>query len=97
MMNEAESVCFLDSRQLYYEIDPLYIEKKQKNLSWIMRAILMEWMMHISYEFCLKRETLYIALVLVDGFFQGTTHLPKSDFQLAGAAALFIASKLEER
>jgi len=56
----------------------------------------MDWMMHISYEFLLKRETLYVALALVDNFFQSTMNLSKADFQLTGAAALFIAAKLEE-
>ena len=54
----------------------------------------MDWMMHISFEFSLKRQTLYIALTLVDNFFQSTTNLSKADFQLSGAAALFIAAKL---
>lgn len=79
-----------------YQVDPLYIEKRQKQLSWSMRAILIEWMMHISFEFRLKRETFHIALTLVDNFFQATAHLAKADFQLAGAAALFLATKLEE-
>ena len=61
-----------------------------------MRAILMDWMMHISYEFKLKRETTYIALTLVDNFFQAAHHLAKADFQLTGASALFTAAKLEE-
>jgi len=52
---EGLSVCFLDSRQIHYEVDPLYIEKRQKNFQWQMRASLMEWMMHVSYEFTLKR------------------------------------------
>jgi hypothetical protein len=59
-----------------------------------MRAILMDWMMHISYEFGLKRDTLQVSLVLVDNFFQSCPNLPKADFQLVGAACLFIASKL---
>jgi G2/mitotic-specific cyclin 3/4 len=96
MAEEAEAVCFLDQRQICYEIDPLYIEKRQKNLNWTMRAILVDWMMHISFEFRLKRETLHIALTLVDNFFQAAPHLAKADFQLSGAAALFIAAKLEE-
>ena len=54
-MADAESVCFLDQRSICYEIDPLYIEKRQKNLSWLMRAILMDWMMQVSFEFKLKR------------------------------------------
>ena len=56
----------------------------------------MDWMMHISFEFKLKRETLYIALSLVDNFFQATQNLSKADFQLTGASALFVAAKLEE-
>jgi len=55
MLGEAESVIYLDQRLVCYEIDPLYIEKRQKNFNWTMRAILMDWMMHISYEFKLKR------------------------------------------
>lgn len=33
-------------------------------------------------------------MTLVDNFFQITSNLTKSDFQLSGAAALFIAAKL---
>lgn len=84
----------MDERQMCYQVDPLYIEKKQKNLNWTMRAILIEWMIHISYEFRLKRETLHIALTLVDNFFQSTSNLAKAEFQLTGAAALFVAAKL---
>lgn len=41
-------------------------------------------------------QTLHTSLVLVDNFFQTVPHLAKADFQLAGAAALYIAAKLEE-
>ena len=41
-------------------------------------------------------QTLYIALILLDNFFEATYNLPKADFQLAGAAALFISAKLQE-
>jgi hypothetical protein len=33
---------------------------------------------------------------LTDNFLIKSPHLPKADFQLVGAAAMFIASKLEE-
>jgi len=39
-------------------------------------------------------QTLHIALTLVDNFFQTSPGLTKADFQLTGAAALFIAAKL---
>jgi hypothetical protein len=53
---QTESVSFLDGRNVCYMIDSQYIERRQKNLNWTMRAILLDWMMHISYEFRLKRE-----------------------------------------
>lgn len=31
-----------------------------------MRAILIDWMMEVSMEFMMKRETFYIAVYLVD-------------------------------
>lgn len=46
---------YLDKRQQAYCVAPYYIEKKQKHFSWNMRATLMEWMMHVSYEFSLSR------------------------------------------
>jgi hypothetical protein len=67
---------------------------RQKNLNWFMRAILVDWMMHVCYEFGLKRETYHLAVALTDKYLEKTTDLPKSDFQLAGAATMFIAAKL---
>lgn len=61
-----------------------------------MRAMLMDWMVQLASEFKFKRQTAYIAITLVDNYFQSTLNLPKSDFQLIGAAALFIAAKMEE-
>ena len=52
-------------------------------------------MIQLSYEFRIVREAVYMAINIVDNFFQSTVHLPKHDFQLAGAAALFLACKLE--
>lgn len=47
---------------------PNYIECRQKYLTWSMRAVLMDWMVHVCYEFGLKRETYYIATALVDKY-----------------------------
>jgi len=40
-------------------------------------------------------QTFYIAVNLVDLYLSKEYHMHKSDFQLAGASAMFIASKLE--
>lgn len=61
-----------------------------------MRAVLMDWMMHVCYEFGLKRETFYSAVNIADKYLEKTVDQPKSEFQLVGAGAMFIAAKLEE-
>ena len=77
-------------------MQPNYIELGQKNFSWFMRAVLIDWMMQVCFEFALRRETCYIALALVDNYLEKTRDVPKADFQLVGAAAMFVAAKLEE-
>lgn len=37
-------------------VPPDYIEKCQKHFNWTMRSTLFEWIMHVSYEFSMKRE-----------------------------------------
>ena len=59
-----------------------------------MRAILADWMIHVCYEFGLKRETYYLAVALTDKYLEKTSDLHKADFQLAGAATMYIAAKL---
>jgi hypothetical protein len=43
---------------------------RQPNITWIMRAILLDWMMQFSSEFCLKRETFHLAVCYVDVYLQ---------------------------
>lgn len=50
----------------------------------------------MSEEFGLKRETFHIAVNLLDRYLSKERGLPKSGFQVIGAASMFIASKLEE-
>ncbi len=62
-----------------------------------MRAILFDWMMEVSEEFMLKRETFYIAINLVDRFLSlSKVEIPKMDLQLIGVTSIFIAAKVEE-
>jgi hypothetical protein len=69
---------YLGSRENAYAPDPNYIDRKQKNFKWNMRAILIEWMMHVSYEFRLKRDTFHLAVSLTDLYFSRTTNVPKT-------------------
>jgi hypothetical protein len=65
---EIETIIGLEQRQTKYVVQPNYIELRQKNLNWFMRAILVDWMMHVCYEFGLKRETFHLAVALADKY-----------------------------
>lgn len=43
-----------------------------------MRSILFEWMMHVSCEYRLKRDTFHLAVSLSDLFFSRVIHIPKT-------------------
>jgi cyclin E len=68
----------------------------QKHITPTMRAILLDWMMEVSSEFTLKRETYHLAVSYVDRFLERHKNVQKNEFQLVGLACLFLASKIEE-
>jgi len=39
-------------------VDPVYIDKTQKLMTWWSRSIVIDWMRHISYEFSLQRDVI---------------------------------------
>jgi hypothetical protein len=62
-----------------------------------MREILIDWLIEVSEEFMLKRETLYITINYIDRYLENVTYLvPKSELQLIGVASLLLACKIEE-
>lgn len=78
-----------------YHSDPYYFDTKQNNLNWLMRAILIDWMIEVAEEFSMKRVTLYSAVNYIDRYLSVTTNIQKGQLQLIGATALFIAFKME--
>lgn len=60
-----------------------------------MRAILIDWVVSVTWQFRLAPETLYLAIWVLDRFFE-KHQVPKKRLQLAGATAIFIAGKFEE-
>lgn len=61
-----------------------------------MRSLLVDWMVEIQESFELNHETLYLGVKLVDLYLSNTV-VSKDTLQLVGAAAMFIASKYDER
>ncbi|CAG9331526.1 unnamed protein product [Blepharisma stoltei] len=85
----------LEKEQKYLP-NPYCFEAAQPYINPNMRALLLDWMMEVSHEFMLKRETFHMALSFVDRVLSKCQKIKKEEFQLVGAVCLDIASKIEE-
>ncbi|XP_023021366.1 cyclin B3 isoform X2 [Leptinotarsa decemlineata] len=85
---------YLKDRESQFEI-PDYMDR-QVCLSRWMRSLLVDWMVEIQESFELNHETLYLGVKLVDMYLSKMT-VGKETLQLVGAAAMFVASKYDER
>jgi hypothetical protein len=69
-----------------------YMESMQISLRPHMRKILVEWMLEIAHENEYQRETMHMAVNIVDRFLSVTRAVvQRTRFQLLGIAAMFIA------
>ncbi|XP_059169977.1 G2/mitotic-specific cyclin-B3-like [Physella acuta] len=75
---------------------PAYLNGKENSITAAMRSILVDWMVEIQENFELNHETLYLAVKLTD-IYLSRVKVDKDVLQLVGAAAVFIASKFDER
>lgn len=76
--------------------DAYYLDK-QSEINWLMRAILIDWMIEVAEEFCMKRYTLYTAINYVDRYLSIVPNVKKGQLQLLGTTSLMIAYKMEVR
>lgn len=60
-----------------------------------MRQILIDWLIDVHQSFNLKEQTLHLALSYLNQY-SAIAEISKHDYQLAGVACLWIASKYEE-
>lgn len=77
-----------------YEIKDNYF-KKQTEITNNMRYILVDWMVDVNLKFKMKLETYFKAVNIID-FYLSKVDIKKSEFQLLGTTAMFIAAKMEE-
>ena len=87
---------YLISWEGVYSPNPDYFERWQPDITNMMRAILLDWMMEVWNEFTLKRETFHYSLNYVDRFLSAHSNVKKEELQLIGVTALFLAAKMEE-
>lgn len=83
-------------KELKFTHDPSYL-KRHLNIEPQMRAILLDWLVEISYAYRLHRETWYLALEYMDRFLTCSKQQMRVDrLQLIGMTSLFLAAKVEE-
>ena len=92
---DSDTINYLIMREMEYAPDPHYFENKQNQVTWIMRAILLDWMMEVCMEFTLKRETFHYAVNYVDRYLSTIPNIQKWELQLVGVTAMYLASKVE--
>jgi len=87
---------FLQKEKLYDVTPEILNSEKQPMLNWKMRALLIDWMIEVSSEFKLQRETLHLAVNLLDRYIDKVHNVPRRDYQLIGTSSLYLACKIEE-
>jgi len=82
------------SREEQFQV-PDYIST-QPDITKMMRAILVDWLVEVQESFELNHETLYTAVKILD-LYMSKKEVNKDDLQLTGATACLIACKIDER
>nr|CAI5837447.1 unnamed protein product [Callosobruchus analis] len=85
---------YLKDRETLFQICD-YMDRQICLTRW-MRSLLVDWMVEIQESFELNHETLYVGVKLVDMYLSKMT-VSRETLQLVGAAAMFVASKYDER
>ncbi|XP_012268208.1 cyclin-A2 [Athalia rosae] len=90
----ADINSYLRSAETHHRPKPGYM-KKQPDITYSMRSILVDWLVEVAEEYRLHSETLYLAVSYIDRFLSYMS-VVRAKLQLVGTAAMFIAAKYEE-
>ncbi|KAJ2800283.1 G2/mitotic-specific cyclin, partial [Coemansia furcata] len=85
---------YLRERELEMMPNPAYMGK-QKELTWDMRRVLVNWIIETHYQLRMLPETLFLAINILDRFLS-KRQVAVCKFQLVGLTALMLACKYEE-
>ena len=78
------------------KLKPIYgYMSKQKDINEQMRAILVDWLIDVHYNFNLNKETLFQAIWILDTYLSYEI-VPRNKLQLVGITCLFISCKYNE-
>lgn len=65
--------------------------RKQPDITYNMRTILVDWLVEVAQEYKLQSETLFLAVNYTDRFLSYMS-VVRGKLQLVGTAAMFIAA-----
>ncbi|KAK1394668.1 Cyclin-A2-4 like [Heracleum sosnowskyi] len=82
-------------RELQQRPSSNYMEMLQRDISHVMRGILMDWLVEVADEYTLVPDTLYLTVNLIDRFLS-KHYIEKQRLQLLGITCMLISSKYEE-
>ena len=83
-----------EEKETKFKIAPSYFNF-QTDINNKMRAILIDWLIDVHLKFNFKQETLYITIFIIDAYLS-IKKIERTNFQLLGITALFIACKQNE-
>ena len=67
----------------------------QDDINYKMRAILVDWLVDVHLKYKLVPETLFLTINIIDRYLN-KVNTQRTELQLVGVAAMFIASKYED-
>ena len=92
LIKRFKEVRDVDSNQTDYKV----VVKKNPDLKWKMRSILINWMMELCQDLKFKRQTFHSAVWFLDQFLVKSSRIKRTKLQLIAITCLMLASKLEE-
>lgn len=90
----TEIFMYLRDLELHNRPKPGYM-RKQPDITYNMRTILVDWLVEVAQEYKLQSETLFLAVNYIDRFLSYMS-VVRGKLQLVGTAAMFVAAKYEE-
>jgi G2/mitotic-specific cyclin 1/2 len=90
----TEIFTYLKQKEVQTMADPQYM-LRQSEISWNMRATLVNWLAEVHHRLKLLPETLFLTVNLMDRFLT-LKAVSVAKFQLVGITSFFVACKYEE-
>jgi len=91
---ESEIIAGLFAEEILYMPRPDYMAC-QADINGKMRAILIDWLVEVHMKYKLRRETLFLAVNLIDRYL-AVQPIPRKNLQLVGVVCMFVAAKVEQ-